>query len=463
MSISAKTIPNKEVFAGSRVIEVSPYSDADKGQPIISYKFKIQNINSVVAQKAQPRFTCNTYIQDREKAYDVIKNFASVFRALNFWIGGRIMTVGDRPDTVTAIFTNANVKEGEFNYSSTSKKARYNIVKVRYNNPENFYETDLVQVEDIDSIIRYGMREKEITAFACTSKYEAERLGKYIMYTENNLTEVVTFETGLEANAVFPGAVIKIHDNNRNKVFQGGRIRFHSGNSITLDRKVHLGEVWEDDKQYFENHVCYEVVGSFVNYYQSKYVHKSLLANKFANSIWKKIGTLFSSEIDYFVGDIVYIHQGGTTYNYYECIQDSTGIVATNASYWKSVESPFKLYVTDPKDLMQVSEVLTSDQAEDIFKDQTKAFQIHPAEITGEAEVVIVSESTDLLDLINKTWIAEPKLMNKSKEWRVLGIEEKEDGSYSMECIEYNSEIFKMIEDYHIDYGAEMIETVNNP
>src|SRR5262249_13843918 len=58
----------------------------------------------------------------------------------------------------------------------------------------------------------------------CTSRGQAHRCGKWILFTEKYQTESVTFQTGIEAAPVRPGAVIKVADPLRAGVRRGGRL-----------------------------------------------------------------------------------------------------------------------------------------------------------------------------------------------------------------------------------------------
>jgi len=109
----------------------------------------------------EPRFESNVIINDRNDAYKIINDFASIFRGLVYYANGSIMTIQDSPKQETVTFTNANVKEGDFTYSTSSRKTRNTVAIVRYNDPFNFYQPALEYVEDFDGIRRYGVRETE--------------------------------------------------------------------------------------------------------------------------------------------------------------------------------------------------------------------------------------------------------------------------------------------------------------
>ncbi len=194
----------------------------------------------------EPRFTCNLWITQREEAYKVVNDLASVFRGMTYYANGLIYAVQDAPKEPIFAFTNANVENGDFTYSSTSRKDRHSVAIVRYNDPKNFYKPAIEYVEDFNAVIRYGIREVEMTAFGCTSRGQAIRLGRWALISDNTETETVSFTAGLEvASHLKPGDVFKISDANRKTRRHGGRtvsINNYSstGSTVVLDSNVYL-------------------------------------------------------------------------------------------------------------------------------------------------------------------------------------------------------------------------------
>lgn len=189
----------------------------------------------------EPRFTCNLFLQSREEAFRVIANFASIFRGMVYWANGQMMFYQDKPSGPSFCFTQANVKDGTFNYSGAAKKARHSIALVRWNDNTDFSRARYEYVEDTESVRIYGVRELEVTGFGCTSRAQARRLGLWALLSEREETEIVQFTTGLDAvqSGVFPGSIINIIDPHRANVRLGGRIlQTISSTSIQLDAPV---------------------------------------------------------------------------------------------------------------------------------------------------------------------------------------------------------------------------------
>ena len=160
----------------------------------------------------EPRFSCNVVIQTRQDAYKLISQMCSVFRAMPFWEAGTLAFSQDRPEDYLYVFNQTNVTEAGFTYSGSSRKTRYTCVSVKwFDNDVRDYQYELV--EDNKGIEKFGYVKTSIDAFACTSQGQARRLGEWLLYTNSEETEVVSFDTDLAAGiTVRPGDRIKIGD-----------------------------------------------------------------------------------------------------------------------------------------------------------------------------------------------------------------------------------------------------------
>ncbi len=189
----------------------------------------------------EPRFTCNLYLQTREQAYKVVQDMASVFRGMAYWSGGAITVTQDAPQDPIYQFTAANVVDGEFAYQGSSAKARHTVALVSWVDPDDFYRQKVEYVEDLAGIARYGVVQADVVAMGCTSRGQANRVGKWLLYSEQSESEIITFRTGLEGAVVRPGDVIKVADASRGGMRLGGRIAAATTVSVTLDQDLPAG------------------------------------------------------------------------------------------------------------------------------------------------------------------------------------------------------------------------------
>ncbi|WP_395313117.1 host specificity protein J [Enterobacter sp. ECC-219] len=183
----------------------------------------------------EPRYTCNVYIQDRNDAYTVLRDFAAIFRGMTYWGGDQIVALADMPRDVDYSYTRANVIEGRFTYSSSTTKTRYTTALVSWSDPGNAYADAMEPVFEQALVARYGFNQLEMTAIGCTRQSEANRKGRWGILT-NNKDRVVSFDVGLDGNIPQPGYIIAVADELLSGKVMGGRISAVNGRVIKLDR-----------------------------------------------------------------------------------------------------------------------------------------------------------------------------------------------------------------------------------
>ncbi|MEB6409137.1 TipJ family phage tail tip protein [Enterobacter vonholyi] len=183
----------------------------------------------------EPRYTCNVYIQDRNDAYTVLRDFAAIFRGMTYWGDDQIVALADMPRDVDFTYTHANVVDGKFVYSSSTTKSRYTNALVSWSDPANGYADAMEPVFEQGLVARYGFNQLEITAIGCTRQSEANRKGRWGILT-NNKDRVVTFDVGLDGNIPQPGYIIAVSDRNLSGRDLGGRLSAVNGRVLKLDR-----------------------------------------------------------------------------------------------------------------------------------------------------------------------------------------------------------------------------------
>jgi hypothetical protein len=188
----------------------------------------------------EPRFSCNVNIQTQEEAYKLINDLCSTFRAMPYWSTGALTISQDKPADAAYLFTLANVSEEGFSYSTGSLKTRPTVAVVSYLDlalRDVAYEV----TEDQAAIAKYGVVTSEVSAFACTSRGQAGRIGEWLLYSEQYESEVVSFTASIDAGVVVrPGQIIEISDPVRSGSRRGGRIRSATTTTITVDNAADL-------------------------------------------------------------------------------------------------------------------------------------------------------------------------------------------------------------------------------
>ncbi|WP_312538253.1 host specificity protein J [Achromobacter mucicolens] len=186
----------------------------------------------------EPRFTCNCYLQSAADAYRVLQDLASVFRGMAYWASSSVLAVADMPADPVYTFTSANVIDGKFSYVGSALNTRYTVALVSWNDLSDMGRQKVEYVEDRQSLGRYGLKQIEVSAFGCTSRGQANRVGKWLLLTSRMETRSVSFSVGLDACRVRPGSIIRIADQHLAGRRIGGRIREATRTVITVDAEL---------------------------------------------------------------------------------------------------------------------------------------------------------------------------------------------------------------------------------
>jgi predicted phage tail protein len=184
----------------------------------------------------EPRFQVNLLINTREEVYNVIQQFASIFRGIAYYGAGSLVIMADKPTDPQYLLGPANVVDGNFSYSGSSQKSRHTTATVAYQTYDGLGEVEFEYVEDADAVTKFGVINKDIKAFGCYSRGQAHRLGKWTLLMEQNLSETVTFAVSIDSGIVLrPGVVISIADPVKSGSRRLGRITAASTTAVTVD------------------------------------------------------------------------------------------------------------------------------------------------------------------------------------------------------------------------------------
>ena len=184
----------------------------------------------------EARFACNINIQTSVEAFDVIRTLSGVMRCMPIWSEGALLLTQDSPKDPSYLFTLANVGPEGFSYTGSSLKTRSTVIAVSYFNMDT-RDLDYEEVEaEAAYRNKYGLHLKRVKALGCTSRGQARRFAKAILFAEQRETEAVHFSVSLESGIVVrPGTIISIADPARSGVRRGGRIASATTTQITVD------------------------------------------------------------------------------------------------------------------------------------------------------------------------------------------------------------------------------------
>ena len=172
---------------------------------------------------AELRYAMNVAMTTQEDAFKVLQSMVSAFRGMVYWGAGSVVVTADMPTTVSSVLNPGNVIDGDFNLEGTSLKTRHTVARVMWQDPQNSYQPTIEVVEDFDQVVTLGQVATDITAFGCTSRGLAHRLGKWLLDTEKTQTETLNCKVGLEHLKVRPGDVVRQTDPSYVGFRMGGR------------------------------------------------------------------------------------------------------------------------------------------------------------------------------------------------------------------------------------------------
>jgi hypothetical protein len=238
-------------FSGS-VIGSLPYSSEDQ-RVSISYTSKPIFDNSLnikygycVAKHPdykeflENRFSCNLVLNSENEGLKALTDLSSIFRGIFYFKNGLLNLTTDVLQDPIYIFTNSNVKDGLFSYSSGDLNNIFTVAKVTYSDKTDNFKDKIIYVEDSQMIKKFGIVEKEILGLGITSKTEAQRVGKWYLATGKLESEIVNFITGFEASVLQIGNVVRISDSLKTASVVYGKVTSldFKNQYIYIDREV---------------------------------------------------------------------------------------------------------------------------------------------------------------------------------------------------------------------------------
>nr|CAA47237.1 neurofilament-like protein [Loligo forbesii] len=157
--------------------------------------------------------TCKlVIIQSQTDAYKVVRDICSIFRGMSFWNGESISVIIDRTRELAYIFTNDNVVNGDFSYTSQARRACTRRATGCLMMSKTCINRTLSQYSIVEGHSTVRNNVTSITAIGAHVEAKANRRGRWILKT-NLRSTTVNFATGLEGMIRTIGDVVAISDN----------------------------------------------------------------------------------------------------------------------------------------------------------------------------------------------------------------------------------------------------------
>nr|BAR24507.1 phage-related protein tail component-like protein [uncultured Mediterranean phage uvMED] len=184
----------------------------------------------------EPRFSLNMLINSRDEVYNVIQQMTAIFRGIAYYGAGTLQLLQDKLSDPQYLLSPSNVVDGIFQYQGTSQKARHTVVVVAWQSYDTRGDVEYEYVEDHDAVAKYGIIKKDIKAIGCYSQGQANRIGKWTLLSEQNLTETIQFSVAIESGIILrPGMVIDVADPVRAGARRSGRVKSATTTQIITD------------------------------------------------------------------------------------------------------------------------------------------------------------------------------------------------------------------------------------
>jgi predicted phage tail protein len=194
--------------------------------------------NSAGQDIMEPRFEAHFVHNTRQEAYAIINALASAFRAMAYWAAGAVTVVADAPrDPLFAV--NASQTIGGFSFSGPAVRAIKTVALVSFLNPDDLDKPDMEVYEDFDLIKKYGWNPESITAFACKSRGQAKRLGKWFIEV-GKLGDTLSYKASVDHLHAQPGDVMVMTERSIVGADLGGRVVGGGTTNVSLDRDVKI-------------------------------------------------------------------------------------------------------------------------------------------------------------------------------------------------------------------------------
>lgn len=417
--------------------------DINKFQLYKIAKYCDELVPASLSGTSEPRFTANLYLTKATEAYKVLKDMATIFRGILYWLDGEMTAVHDGPATPIYNFSDSNIIRDSLAIQNAGSKARANQYTVLWNNPLSAYKLEPIILEDRQNILDTGkiIRQKA-TAFGCTSEGQAIRYGRWKAWTAINQTQIAVFKTSVNASFLVPGDIINLQEESVTGVAFSGRITGSSNSAITLDVNVASTSTQTSDGR---SETFAFGSGSDYSYALSLLVttRKVVLAQDAPVTVTHS-GTAHT----YNRGDsVVYAKIGGT----------STQLIGGSDS-----DEQVRKNITNIQD----------DSGNDIIVDfrnstsvETKTFTSSNVSVTNGVTQIAISSAFSGTIPANTIWAIKETFKGVNteasyKEYKILGIKEDNENNYEITAVEFYNSKFSTID---TDFALAVSDPVKPP
>ena len=162
----------------------------------------------------EPRYRLTGVINKATEAKRLLDHVFGVCRAAVYHAAGAVVPVQDAPAEPVALIGNASVINGAFSYANMPHGDRVSAVAMSFSDPDDEYKLGVELVVDDALVDAYGYRQADKAAMFCSSRSQAHRLARHVLFAQEHESGTVRFAASLQYADLRPGQVIKIADSN---------------------------------------------------------------------------------------------------------------------------------------------------------------------------------------------------------------------------------------------------------
>ena len=187
----------------------------------------------------EKRFRMDVCIDSPQQALALIMQLSTIFKGLPFYSdNGKIRIAIDKPDTSVQLFGMGNIVKESFSQSWSSKRDIPNIVYVQYDNEDNYYQQEKIEVIDQVALAAGNPINKKDVRYYGTKLSYAIRYGRNFIKTAKYIDQAIVIRGGSGALIRQCGEVIDIAHDVPQYGFSGRVVAGSTTTKVKLDREI---------------------------------------------------------------------------------------------------------------------------------------------------------------------------------------------------------------------------------
>lgn len=159
----------------------------------------------------EPRYTFNALISEKYNVYDMINNIMSIFNGAVFYSNSIISFDDNRLKDISGTISATDVTDGLFNFANFKKDDEFTVIEVAFLDKRDSFKTKIEYVEDSEAIRKRGILKKQVNPMGITSRGQAIRYAKNILFQTAKESSNVSFSIDSKILSYGIGDLIRLN------------------------------------------------------------------------------------------------------------------------------------------------------------------------------------------------------------------------------------------------------------